>query len=243
MLPGGSLAIVAAADDDAVPRRLGPLREGGVADLEAEFAQVWDVGAVGQDLGACGHDVVGGDVVADFERNAAFDSLGEGLVYRERLDVRTAQNFNVRRVLNACGRSYHIVVDKELLGHYIRRHFADCSRIGEYARYRGYRGSLGRNEVYLTVLCAAASLKVAVERSQRNTLAVRGLPHADTRTARALQNSRARVNQYRQLAAVRQHIEHLLRAASYRQRNVRVNGLAFKYMRHLAQILQRTVGA
>lgn len=59
VLPGGTLPVVAAAHDDAVSRRFGSFGKGGIADLEAELAQVRDVRPVGQDLRAGRHDVVG----------------------------------------------------------------------------------------------------------------------------------------------------------------------------------------
>ena len=170
MLSRRALTVIHAADDNACSRLLGALGESFIAHREAVLRNCRDIRAQRKYLRARGHNVVGGDIVADLERYAAFNGLRKGLVHGERLDIRTAQNFYLGCLLGRGGRNYHIVIYQEFLRHYIGRHIADSPRVGEHARNSGYRRGLGRNKVYLTVFRAASSLKVAVEGSQGNTL-------------------------------------------------------------------------
>ena len=173
VLSGGTLTVVGSADDNACACFLCALREGLVAYGEAVLGDSRNVGAQGQYLSACGHDVVGGDVVAYLEGNAGLDRLSQRLVYRERLDVRAAEYLNVRSFLGCCGRYYHVIVDDELLWHYISGHFAAGARVGEYSGDSGDGCGLRGNEVDLSVLGAASAEEVTVESTQGDTLAVR----------------------------------------------------------------------
>ena len=191
----------------------------------------------------CGHDVVGGDVVAYLEGNAGLDRLSQRLVYRERLDVRAAEYLNVRSFLGCCGRYYHVIIDDELLGHYISGHFAAGARVGEYSGDSGDGCGLRGNEVDLSVLGAASAEEVTVEGTQGDTLAVRGLTHAYAGTACALEDSRASRDEDRQSAVLGDLIEHLLGAGSDSKAYVRVNGFTLENVGNLAHILEGGVGA
>ena len=116
MLTGRTLAVVAAADDDAVAGFLGSLREAGITDLEAELGQVRNVGAVGQDLGTGRHDVVGGDVIADFQNGLCGEGVGEGLTLGEFLDIGTTQDFGGCGFLDGKGGEDCGIIDLEGCG-------------------------------------------------------------------------------------------------------------------------------
>ena len=84
VLPGGALPVVAAAHDDAVSRRFGCARErSGSQTSKQNLRQVGDVGAIGQDLRAGGHDVVGGDIVAHLQHQLRRQAVGRGLALGE----------------------------------------------------------------------------------------------------------------------------------------------------------------
>ena len=226
MLSGGTLTVVGAAHDYACAGFLRALREGFVAYCEAILGDSRDIGAQRQNLCAGRHDVVGGDVVADLECNAGLDGFSQRLVYRERLDVRTAEDLNGRSLLNGSRRNHHVIVDDELLGHHIGRHVAAGARVGEYAGECGNRSSLRGYQVDLRVLGAASAEEVTVECTQGDTLAVRGLTHAYAGTAGALKDSRAGSDKDSQCAVLSDLVEYLLGAGGYRKAYVRVYGLA-----------------
>ena len=85
MFAGRTLAIVCAADHDALAVLPAASREFLIADAEAEIAEVRNVGAVGQDLCASRHDVVGGDVVAHLEQRFCRDGFRQRVRRGERL--------------------------------------------------------------------------------------------------------------------------------------------------------------
>ena len=86
VLTRGALAVVGAADDDAFALGFNALREALIAHAEAELTQVRNVGTIGQDLGACRHNVVSGDIVAHFQHSLSGNALrqrfglGKGLM-------------------------------------------------------------------------------------------------------------------------------------------------------------------
>src|SRR5699024_5610135 len=87
VLPGGTLPVVGAADDNAAPLLLAAGGEVRIAHGKAELGDLGDVGPEGEDLGPGGHDVVGGDVVAHLQDCLLLDALRQGLGGGEGLDV------------------------------------------------------------------------------------------------------------------------------------------------------------
>ena len=81
MLAGRTLAVVLAGQDHRplppVAGRGGAGGELGVGRGEDEARDLLDVGAQREDLGAGGHDRVGGDVVADREADSGAERLRE----------------------------------------------------------------------------------------------------------------------------------------------------------------------
>ena len=88
-----------AADDDAASCRLAACGKFRIAAGEAVLGNGGNVGSERQDLCAGGHDVVGGDIVADLERTFCIDSFFKRSSSRERLDVRTSEDFNAVHIL------------------------------------------------------------------------------------------------------------------------------------------------
>ena len=172
MLPGGALSVVTAADDNAVPGCLGTLRKGGIADLEAEFAEVGDVGAVGQDFRTGRHDMVGGDVVANLQHQLGGEGIGKGLALGEFLDVGAAKNFGGLCLLRGQGHQDGGVIDLELLGHGYGYALAQGSGVSDVACEGGGHGSLRGDKVDLTVPGAAAAKEVAVEGTQADAAGI-----------------------------------------------------------------------
>ena len=104
-----------------------------------------DVGTQGQDLRACGHDMVGGDIVVHLERNLADNLVFQRMRLGEGLDIRPAQDFHLVGVRLGCGQLDHVVVDEELLGHLDFGHVAERCRVAEIAVHGGEGSDLGGN--------------------------------------------------------------------------------------------------
>ena len=90
MLSGRTLPIVVSAYDDTLSRRLCSFREGFIAHTEAVLRQVRNVGAVRQNLCACRHDVVCGDVIANFKHQLCFQTVLLRFAAWKSLDVRSS---------------------------------------------------------------------------------------------------------------------------------------------------------
>ena len=189
-----ALTVVRAADDYRLAHVLRSSGELFVAYGEAVLRDLRYIRAQGQYLSTRGHDVVGGDVVADFQRYRALYALVKRRGLGERLYVRTSEYLYAVHFLCGCGRYYHVVVDNEVLRQLELGHIAEVvARVGEVARQRRYSRHFGRYEVDLSVLSAGTSLKVSVECSQRNAARVRRLTHAYAGAAGGFEYSCARV--------------------------------------------------
>ena len=238
-----ALPVVAAADDDAIPGRLGARREARVADREAKLRQLRDVRAIGQDLRARGHDVVGRDVVTHLEHELGRERVGKRLALREGPDVRPAQHLHRVGLVRRGGRQHGAVVDAEALRQRNGRHGAERLRIGDRTRERSGDGRLRGHEVDLRVFRTAAAEEVAVERAQAHAAGVGREAHADARAAGALEHARAAGEDVRERAAVGEHGQHLLRSRRDGQAHARGDGLAAQQRRDLEHIEQGRICA
>ena len=187
-----------------------PWDQKNIADIEAELAEVGDVGAVGQDLGTGGHDVVGGDVVAHLQHQTGGEGVGKGLGLGELLDVGTAQDLSIGGLGLGDGSQHGGVVDEELLGHGDLQRFCGGSGVGDVAGQRRGGCGFGRYQIDLTVLGAAAAQEIPVEGTKTDSSGIWRKPNADTRTAGTFQNSRTAGKNIRQCAAICQHPQNLL---------------------------------
>ncbi len=241
MLSRGALTVVAAADDDSLSCLLAVLGKVLVALLEAEVRQERYVRAVGENLCARGHDVVGCDVVADFENNFCLDALGQCVAVGNGLDVRAVDYLKIFRFLGRSGLVDEIVVYFKVVGHCDVRRLAEGSRVCQHARESGGRSDLGADEIDAGVRRAGASLEVAVEGTQGDSARVRRLTHAYARTARALKQSCARAEDVGECAVLGEHSENLHRAGGDSEADTRGDALALEDSRHLEHIVERGV--
>ena len=88
--------------------------------------------------------MVGGDIVARFQRDFYRHFIGDRVVYGERLDVRPTHHLDAFRFRLACGRNDRAVVNLKRFGHRHRYFPAERPRIGDRAAKSGYRGRFGR---------------------------------------------------------------------------------------------------
>jgi hypothetical protein len=238
MLAGRALAIVRAADDHSLALRLAALGEIRVDLPKAEFGKIGDVGAVGENLCASGHDVIGGDVVADLKHCLRFNGIRQSLRHREFLDVRPAQNFDRLRLLRRGRQLDHIVVDEEFRRKRHLRRVAQRARVGQHTCQRTCGGNLRADEIDARVRRAGTALKVAVEGAQGNAFGIGGLPHPDAGAAGRFENAGARGDHISQRAVLREHIEHLLGAGRDGKAHIWVHGFALEDRGHFEHIEQ-----
>ena len=117
--------------------------------------------------------MVCGNVVADLEGAAAVNGLCKRCSLGERLDVGASEDsYGIHLSLGSRGND-HIVVDIEMSRHLELELAVDSSGVGEYACESGNCSSFGRNQINLSVSCAASALEVTVEGSEGYTLGVR----------------------------------------------------------------------
>ena len=116
----GALPVVLTRHDDAVAARFGDgtgaLHEVGVHAHEHVFGNGRDIGAQGEDFRARGHDVVGGDVVAEADHDVGFEHVSgrvEAGEFLQRHDVRAAQDFHALAVFR---REHEQVPDGRRIG-------------------------------------------------------------------------------------------------------------------------------
>ena len=214
MLPGRTLPIVLAADNDAAALPLTALGKLFVADTETEIGQIGNVGTVRKNLGAGRHDVVCGDVVADLENRFLFNAVQQGFRYGEGFDIGTALDFHGLHQCFRCRRDNHVVVDKKFFRQLYTYWFSEALGIGKISVNRGCGGGFGTDQIYLSVSGAAAALKVPVESPQGYAARVWRLSHTDTRAAGTFQHSCACSDNVSQGAVECEHIIDLLGAAA-----------------------------
>ena len=200
VLPAGTLAVVGAAHDDAPVCGQRPVVKGRVTFFKTEVGDLGDIAAERQHLGAGGHDVVGGDVVAHFQqhrqRHAVLRHHGLG----QRLDIGAAQDLHLLVFRLRGGHRDHVVVQQIALR---QRRFFDGGQgggVGEIARQRAGGRGLRADQIDAGILRAAAALEIAVKGAQRHPLAVGGEAHADTGAAGGFQDAGARVDEVGQRA-------------------------------------------
>ena len=118
-----------------LPSLLAALRELLVADGKAEVGEIGNIGTVGKDFRARGHNVVGSNIIANLQ-----ESLGLQWYPPERSVAGNGLMLGPRRISTAVslflrgGSDHHVVVDEEMLG---QREFRPrpprVLRIGKYA--------------------------------------------------------------------------------------------------------------
>ena len=153
MLYRRALAVVAAADDDSLASLLAVLGKVLVALLEAEVRQERYVRAVGENLCACGHDVVCCDVVADLENDFCLYAFGQRVAVGDGLDVRTVDYLKILGLFRRSGLVNEIVVYFKVVGHCDVRRLAEGSRVGQHAGESGSRGDLWADEILAARSC------------------------------------------------------------------------------------------
>ena len=178
------------------------------------FGNGRDVGAQGEDFRARGHDVVGGDVVAEADHDVGFEHVAgrvEAGEFLQRHDVRAAQDFDALAVFR---REHEQVPDGRRIGGQFRLggRGSPCGGIGELAVQGGLGGGQGADQIDLGVLGAAAPLEVAVEGTGAHASGDGRAAGADARPAGAFEQARAGVDERLKEPFLRQHGEHLLGA-------------------------------
>ena len=227
VLARGALAVVVAADDEPAPPLVQPLAELRVAVAERELGDRGNVRAVGHHLDAVGRQVARGDVVRLHRRHLRRDRLRHRLVLGRGLDVGSARDLDLLRVLLVGGlEDVHVVhVRLELrLGKQLRR-IAELPRIGDLARQHRGRGDGGRAQVHAVVRRAAAAGEVAVHGAQRIRAGGWRLAHSDTRAAHRLEHAHAGLHQLAVDARLRDRRQDLARARRGGGGDLRVDDL------------------
>src|SRR5205823_11353579 len=116
--------------------------------VEREVSHGRDVAAVGKDPGAGGHDLVGRDVVAQFEQGGSREAIRERVELGERDDVGALFERDGWTVVG--GRDEHLGVDVVVGGWPIAGvGEAEVAWIGDDAGERGRGRGLGTAQVYL----------------------------------------------------------------------------------------------
>ncbi len=243
VLPGRALPVVGTSNDNAALLRLAALGELFVAYPEAELGEIGDVGAVGEDFRACGHNVVGGDIVAHLQNGLFLDGILQRLCDGERLDVRPPLDFHRLHQGLLNGGDNHVVVNEEFFGHGDFFPAFQGAGICKHAcEGRGCR-RLRADQVNLPVRRTAAALEVAVEGAKGHARGVGGLAHAYAGAAGTLEYACPGGNHVGQSSVLGQHLVHLLRSAADGQAHLRVDGPALEYGGHAHHVKVGGVGA
>ena len=104
------------AEDYTAAHLLCSGREVGIAYREAEFGELRYVGSVGEDLCACGHNVVCGYIVSDLKHYRGGKVCLWRLTLWYGLDIRSALDGDFCRLVFACGHIYKVVGNLEVFG-------------------------------------------------------------------------------------------------------------------------------
>ena len=216
MLARGPLAVVVAADNDPALMLPGAGRELRVEVGEHVLADLRDIGAQRQDLGARRHDVIGGDIVPGDQQHFTLDAVRQVLVDRTGLDVRPAHHLDL--LARRCRRDDHPVIDDEPPGRrHIRRPAGVTGHIGQDTLEGAQGADLGAGQDHPRLLAAAAALEIPVERAQGERPGGGHLAHPDTGPAGGFENPRAAGDQLFKPPAVGDHFEDLTAAGGDRE--------------------------
>ena len=242
MLTGGTLTIVTAANNDSVTCCLGALRECGITYGETELRQERNIGTVGQNFRAGGHNMVSSNIILNLQHQLCGQFVGKGLALGEFLNVGTTQHFHIHSIFCACRSQNSRIINGK---RFRQRYISDGIHGGRIGNVTGQRSSnccFGRNQIYLCILGTAAAQEVTVKCTQADSGRVGREPHSDAGTAGAFQNSGAAGKNIGQSTAVCQHPQNLLGTGRNRQAHRRIHGLALEHCRYLQHIVKRRIG-
>ena len=117
MLARGPLTVVVPTDDRVPSDVVGGTGGIGVIDLDIdELGDLRDVRPIRQNAGSGGHDLIGGDVVADLEQDLQIDVIGQRFEVRQGRDVRSLHELDRPGFLRSQRWDEHLAVRGVLLG-------------------------------------------------------------------------------------------------------------------------------
>jgi len=186
VLPGGTLTVVLAGDEDPAVGVQRTLRERVVDAGERELRELPDVRPVHQDVGGRGDDVIRGDVVRHLQEHLTLDLGVERLADRRLADVRPLDEAVVHGLVGLDDVGFRAVV---LVGEFepgsveVAEFVGEVPRVDDLAFDGRGGGDLGRTEVDGVVLDSGAPLEVAIERPQRDRIGGGDVTDPDTRPA------------------------------------------------------------
>ena len=132
MLPGRALSVVGAADDNALALLAAALRKLLVTDGKAEVGEIRNIGTVGKNFRAGGHNVVGRNIIANLQESLGLNGILQSLGGGEFLNVGPAQDLHRSSLFLRGGSDHHVVIDEEMLGLGNFYLGTQGSRIGKY---------------------------------------------------------------------------------------------------------------
>ena len=154
--------------------------------------------------------MVGSDIIADLEYKLAIKIACGSFALGNRLNIRSALNGYTIRLVNSCGKLYHIVVYCKFLRKRDFRCYAEACRIGENSCNRRRGRSLGRYEINARISSARAGKEITVKGTKADTGRLRRKAHTNARTAGTFKNSRTCRNKICQSTALGKHRVNLL---------------------------------
>jgi len=153
----------------------------GVIDLDIdELGDLRDVRPVRQNAGSGGHDLVGGDVVADLEQDLQIDVIGQRFEVRQGRDVRSFDELDRPGFLWIQRWDEHLAVRGVLLGQpHLGIVNVEIARIGDLPGQCGSGRGLRRAQPHGVLVGAGPAGEVPRHGAQTVAPDRRSLTHAD----------------------------------------------------------------
>jgi hypothetical protein len=184
LFAAGALAVVPAAHDRVVAGVLGSLDVGVVDRAEGVLGHAGQAAPQGHAFGSGGHDLVGGDIVAEPEQQRHLQLVAEGAEVGQQ---------NVAGPFDQFSRAVFGRWHKQVEGAGWRAGFGDARIgrvqgpwVGDHAGQRGCGSGFRAAQVDLIVGAARAPREIARHRSQAAPPGRRHLTHADASVAPGL---------------------------------------------------------
>ena len=209
MLPGGALAVVLAAYDDAPAQLLGTGGKAGIVAVVAVPAHEGDIGAHGAEFRGGGGNIISGHVVpglqADFGRQICLRHVGN----RQRGDVGASADLHLPGFLRRQGGEDHGVVHDVLLrvmdiAQQGNLRPQDVLRRSEGTQYGGGGCAFGTDQIDFRVGVAGAALEIAVGGPDSHTLGGGGLADGAAGAAGDLQQPDTGIQEHIDIAVRQQ---------------------------------------
>src|SRR5687767_8697621 len=160
-----------------------------------KFADRGDIAAIGKHLLACGHDLIGGDVVSEFQKDRSFDRIREWIEPRQWRDVGSLLELDFLAI--RCGRDQHVRIDDESLRFRESRIFhPEGAWIRDYSCQRRSRSGFGAAQRNLILLRSRTAGEVARHGSETDPAGGRRLAHTDTTVTAGLVNPPSCPNEF-----------------------------------------------